>query len=854
MGVIGSLNWTCREAAPTLTCMRPFLFALVALSTLTLDAREVRAARTTTPPVIDGRVDEAAWQTAPVITGFQQQRPDNGAASSQPTEVWLLYDEDALYVGARLHDRKPVTRILGRRDTFLDSDWIGILLDPLYDRRSGNAFFVNPDGVQYDEVISDDDSEDTNWDGVWQSATAIGEDGWSAEMRIPFSQLRFREADRQVWGINFIRWIRTNQEQARLISHPRNVRGFASKFGTLTGLDGVKPRPRIELTPYAVSVAEQSQLVRETDPLNRDRSTRVDGGFDLRWTSRSNLTFAATLNPDFGQVEVDPAILNLSQFELFLPEKRPFFVDGAKLFTFGGIASEPVSPFRIAHPLIFYSRRIGRVPQGNGRVVSEYVDLPDETTIRGAAKVVGRAGSTGFTALGAYTGAEEARFAAGTVRGERTVEPQTAYLASRVTRDLGERSRVGLIVTSALRDTDADTRFLPDRSLVAGTDGYVWFRKRTVLLDWLLASSSVHGDEEAITALQRSPSHSYQRVDATHLHVDPTRRSFDGWGGKLALSRESGTWRYQLLTESYSPGFEINDLGFQTRADIRAAHATATYFDVATRKRTRNNRVTVGRYFLWNQAGERLGSGFAGDTATTFKNYMTLAARGSYSLEAFDDREARGGPLVRKPRGWTGQVIVGTDTRKRVSVSSSYSFGGDDDGGSTSVLSLTTTLRPRPNINVSVATIATNNVVASKWFSTAGGRYLFGRLEDRRLEIAPRVDWTIRRNLTLQLYLQPLAASGTYDDLRELRADSTYSPLSGPVANPDFVFRSMRANGVLRWEIGGASTLFVVWNEGRSDRRLATSTGTFDDFRAVDDVPAENRLMLKVSHRFDLPR
>ncbi len=432
---------------------------------------------------------------------MQQQRPDNGQPGSERTEIRMLFDDDALYVGARMQDRSPVTRLLGRRDTFLECDWLGILLDPLLDRRTGNAFFVNPDGVQYDEVISNDDSEDTDWDGVWQSATSVDGGGWTAELRIPFSQLRIDNRERQLWGINFIRWIKRRQEQDRLFSHPRNQRGFASRFGTLAGLDGIKPRPKVEVAPYVVSSFDQARSVSVLDPLNERRSREVDGGLDLRWKARSNIAVAATLNPDFGQVEVDPAILNLSQFELFFPEKRPFFVEGAKIFTFGGIATEYASPFAVAQPVLFYSRRIGRVPQGNGRVVSDYVDLPDETSILGAAKVSGRLGATTFAVVGAMTQAEEARYSAlGTV-GERVVEPRSGYLALRATRDF-ERARIGGIVTSVTRQNDAATRgFLGSQATVAGVDGYAWFAKRTVLLDYFFAASSIRGSREAITVL-----------------------------------------------------------------------------------------------------------------------------------------------------------------------------------------------------------------------------------------------------------------------------------------------------------------------------------------------------------------
>ncbi|MGZ5440635.1 MAG: DUF5916 domain-containing protein [Thermoanaerobaculia bacterium] len=845
--------------------MRTFLlFLLVTSAVAAQETREVRAVRTQRAPVIDGRLDDTVWADAPLIDAMQQQRPDNGQPGSERTEIRILFDDDALYVGARLHDRSPVTRLLGRRDTFLESDWFGVLLDPLLDRRSGNAFFVNPDGVQYDEVISNDDSEDTDWDGVWQSATAIDEGGWTAEMRVPFSQLRLDNRPEQLWGINFIRWVKRRQEQDRLFSHPRNQRGFASRFGTLAGLDGIKPRPKVEVAPYAVSSFDEARSVSALDPLNERRSRALDGGVDLRWKARSNIVVAATLNPDFGQVEVDPAILNLSQFELFFPEKRPFFVEGAKIFTFGGMATEYASPLTVAQPALFYSRRIGRVPQGNARVVSDYVDLPDETSILGAAKVSGRFGATTFALVGALTQAEEARTSVSGTVGERVVEPGSGYLALRATRDLGS-ARIGGLVTSVTRRNDAATRgFLASQATIAGLDGYAWFARRTVLLDYFVAASTIRGSDEAIGALQRSPAHQFARPDAAHLSYDPKRSTLSGTGAKVVLSRESGMWRYQLQAQSYSPGFDVNDLGFQSRADLRAVHAQGTWLDVATRRATRQNRVTIGRYLVTNQNGDRLGDGLAADSSTTFRNYWGLALRAARVFAAHDDRESRGGPLIRKPEGWSGQITLSTDPRKRISFALTRAAGGDDDGGSTSTLAGTLTLRPRSNVNVSLSATRISNVVASKWVATIpdasatntyGARYVFARLRDERLEIAPRVDWTIRRTLTLQLFLQPFAASGTYDGFKQLaQSGGPYEAFTGSVQNPDFVLRSMRGNAVLRWELRGASTLFLVWNQQRSDRRLELARGALEDFRGVSGVVPDDRFLVKVSHRFDFPK
>ncbi len=555
------------------------------------------------------------------------------------------------------------------------------------------------------------------------------------------------------------------------------------------------------------------------------------------------------------------------------------------------LATAYPSPFRFAHPILFYSRRIGRVPQGNTRLVADWIDTPDETSIRGAGKLVFRTGGGASIALlDAVTGAEYADLLkAGLPTEKRVVAPLTNSVAGRWTRDLGDRARVGALLTAVHRRDELATPFLPSRSLVSGVDAYGWLGDRQVLVDGIVAGSEVAGGRDAITQLQRSPAHQFQRSDAAHLELDPTREVLRGWGGKLSVSREKGMWRWQAQGESYSTGFDVNDLGFFSRADMRAAHATVTWFDVAQRRWTRNYRVTLGRYGSWTQGGERIGNGIAGDVATTFSKYWTTALQGAWYLAALDDREARGGPAIRRPEGWSGQLRVTSDTRKRVWAEAAQTLGADDDGGRVRVTRASVTVRPRPNLSTSIVGTATTSVVGSKWVasvgdSTAAGgvRHVFARLADQRLEIAPRVDWTIRTNLTFQLYLQPFAASGTYRDLKELlapgggyatygRGGSTITRTDNPreysvdpdgpgpaapfvVRDPDFTLRSLRGNAVVRWEVNGATTLFLVWNQQRSAPELATSEGRLADLGRISDVPANDRLLLKVSHRFDLPR
>lgn len=858
------------------------MFILLAVAVPAVGAGEVTATRTSAPPVIDGRVDDEVWALAPEITGFRQQRPDNGEPSSEPVSVRLLFDDDAIYVGAVMtHATNPIVRLLGRRDSFLESDWFGITLDSQLDRRSALCFYVNPDGVQLDEAVTDDTVEDFDWDSVWQSATRVESGRWTAELRIPLSLFRIPSSGGRGWGINFVRWVRARQEQARLFAHPRDQKGFVSRFGTLVGMNGIERRHSLTVQPYATSTAVSDDTVAAPDPLGIGRRTVFDGGADIRWTTPASITVNATLNPDFGQIEADPAILNLSEFELFFPEKRPFFVEGAKLFNFGGVATVYASPYRVTHPLLFYSRRIGREPLVTTPVSSDFVDVPSSTRILGAAKLTARTESgTTFTIIDAYTDDAFARWWSGTGSVRQRIQPATNYFAGRATHDFGSSARLGMLLTSALRDTSGATSTLAESATALGVDGYAYLLDGNLLVDWMVATSRVSGDGAAIRALQTSPAHGYQRPDATHLELDPTRTSLEGWGAKASLSRETGAWRYQVMLQSYSPGFELNELGFHPRSDLSAAHAQLTWLDVKKRRHTRSNRVTLGRYTSRNGDGDTLSNAVTLQYTNTMTNWWTASLTASAARSAIDDRETRGGPALLKPAGWSTQLRLTSNTGAPLWIDLSRNDGGDGHGGSVDFTQLTIGWRPRSNVAAQLSATRSTSVVASKYFGAVpdpaglyGRRHLFGRLEERRIELAPRLDWTITRALTLQLYLRPQTSSGTYTAIGELtRSKGRYAPYGHvtdrgasylvdpdgpgpagpfPVGNPDFTFRSLQGSAVLRWE-AGPTTIFAVWNEGRLAREADPFGAGLPGLDSIGEIPGQHRLLVKVSYRFEL--
>jgi hypothetical protein len=840
---------------------------------------EFRAMRAERAPSIDGDLSDPAWNSAPEITGFIQRDPDEGKPATQQSFVKVVYDDHAIYIGARLDDDGPVTSRLGRRDSELQSDWFRVYLDPHDDHQTGASFWVNPANVQVDMVLYNDGWDDWNWDGVWESATQISESGWTVEMRIPYSQLRFPNRPRHTWGVNFIRRVSRLNEQSGLVYVPKNESGFVSRFAHLTGMEGIKAARSLELLPYAVTRADLSTSVAAADPFNSSPDFFGDVGLDLKYRLTSNLTLTGTINPDFGQVEVDPAVLNLSEFELFFPEKRPFFVEGSSLFEFGRGGSNNNFNINFFPPSFFYSRRIGRSPQGTSNLSYDFLDAPDQTTILGAAKITGKTGN-GWTvaALDALTASEKAWYELESVRGRSEVEPMTNYLVTRIAKDSGEKGRIGFLVTSVNRDLPAELNYLRENAFTGGVDGYWAFGKRDVILEWFAGGTYVSGSEDAIQRTQSSSAHYYQRPDAGHVELDPTRTSLAGYGGRVTLAKQTGKWKYNLQAQSYSPGYETNDVGFLQRADATSTHGVVLYNNPDPWKRTRSRNFWVAHYQNYNWDGDVIGRGTLGDGFTSFQNYSYLCYWGGRNISAYDDRATRGGPVIGRPSTWWAGSCLGSDERKKLSAEIWSEVSGNSEGGDNQSVGLIFNYRPTSNLSVQLRPIYRQQEVFQQYVTTVadpsavatfGNRYVFGEIDQRTFEMGTRVDWTFTSRLSLQLYLQPFIAAGDFHTFKEVErtrsisyrrygqdggstlsydpeANRYFADPDGPGGaagfsfdNPDFKLRSLRANAILRWQFRPGSALYVVWNENRAaeldrgDFRFGRDLS--DTFRADSD-------------------
>ena len=868
-----------------------------AASTHQIAVPEVGAVRLAGSIQIDGRLDEAAWSSAQPATDLKQMEPTDGAPATQRTEVRFLFDEDALYVGARMFDDRGaagVTSRLVRRDGDMASDYISVQFDTYHDHLGSAEFILNPANVKQDYL-----SGDASWDPVWVGEAEIDSAGWTAEMRIPLSQLRFSQSSDQTWGLQVRRMVTRINEVSRWSHWMQTEGGGVSRFGHLTGVEITNSTAGVELTPYVVAQSTNLAPGSSDDPFYHSTEQSYRIGADLKYRLTSNLTLSASVNPDFGQVEVDPAVVNLSAFETFFPERRPFFVEGSGYFGF--------SPFwcnfcsNSSNLGLFYSRRIGRVPQGTGVANdnSEFAEVPDNTTILGAAKVTGRTRSGWSIALlDAVAGQENANLAL--EDGSRTtmeVEPPTNYFVSRIKRDMRQGNLVvGGMATSTYRfmDTDNLQERLTEHAEALGFDTELWWGERTYHFLFGAAMSQVSGDSAAIRRIQSSSARYFQRPDRENGSnglfsdaYDPTSESLRGYGLYTRIAKDAGSWRWELANNVRSPGFEVNDIAFLTRTDYVWTNANLMHRWTTPNRYFRYLEVLGGGQQQFNYDGDLTDRQARISAYTTLPNYWELGSFVIFRAPVYEDRLTRGGPTVKR-EGWTFyQVNFNTDGRKSLSIGTNpgittHPFGTDYS------LNLNLRLRPASNVSLDLGprydisstgyqyVTAEDDPTATAFF---GKRYVFSDLNQRTLAMDTRLNVTFTPTLSLELFAQPFISSGAYTNFKEYAAPRSLELNSyghdigtisstgtgddreyvvdpdgaGPAASfdfddPNFNFRSLRGNAVLRWEYRPGSTLFLVWNQSRSDD---DSFGDFRfdrDRRALFSADANNIFLIKVNY------
>jgi len=853
--------------------------------------REFRATRTTRPPTIDGQLDEEVWSQAQVMSDFTQIDPVEGQPATERTEVRVLYDDHALYVGMRLfdHDTVHLGRRLSTRDGDADADRVTLYLDTMHDHLTGVMFRVSASNVQTDAVLFNDTWDDWSWNAVWESNVSIDEDGWSVEMRIPLSQLRFTSDDKQTWGINVERYIRRRNEGSWLEMVPKKETGRASRMVHLTGLDGLKPSRRLELLPYTAGRAEYVAPASTVNPFNDGSRVFASAGLDMKYGLTSNLTVDATVNPDFGQVEVDPAVVNLSAFETFFEEKRAFFLEGAQIFNnFGRGGSNGNWGFNNSEPQIFYSRRIGRSPQLQPD--AEFADPPTATTILGAAKLTGKT-SRGWSIglLEAITSTEKAPTETAFVRGEAVVEPMTNYAVVRLQRDIGRRAGVGMLATAVNRriTTPLVNETLPDNAYVAGADGYLFLdADRDWAMNFAASGSRVDGSTSAITRLQLAPQRYYQRPDALHLHLDPNATSLSGFSGRVSLNRNSGLVQVNTMLWGVSPGFESNDLGFHSNGDRAGAHGVLIWRNVTPGQWLRDRTIWVAKAYTWNFARELQSDVIGSQARFTFVNYWNAGAATFANRHAPDDRLTRGGPMAMSPRGFDLNGWVNTDDRKRLSLNINAGISDNAAGGWGRSLGVTFNIKPSDRLTLSTGPDWNRSYGYAQYVrsvddptatSTFGGRYVFGGIDQWQLTMTTRANVIFSPHASLQVYMQPLLATGDYSGFKELAQPRTHDflrygtdigslsfdpvtrlytadPDGAGVASPftfqdpDYNFKSLRLNAVFRWEMKPGSNFYVVWTRQQQDLSDPGHFAPARDARAMFTAPGDDIILFKLSY------
>src|SRR5689334_7655849 len=796
-------------------------------------------------PTIDGKDDDAVWRSATPITGFRVFDPAEDAEPSFRTEAKIAYDAQNIYVFTRMFDPHPdsIVSLLSRRDVKTQSEQVKVMIDSYHDRRTAYEFAVNPAGVKRDYYEYNDGVEDISWDAVWDAATRIDSLGWTAEFRIPLSQIRYPRAAEHTFGIMIMRDITRRSERDSWPVYRRSKSGISSQFGELVGLRGLGSPHRLEVAPYVIA---KNSSVSQTAGFGRTQKQTVGG--DLKYGVTSNLTLDATVNPDFGQVEADPAQLNLTAFETFLAEQRPFFLEGTGILAFGGGDGSRM----------FYSRRIGRAPQLSGLVSDPTADVPAATPILGASKLTGRlASGTSVGSLFAVTGREAV--------GPTMIEPQTEYGVFRLSQDFRKgESGVGGILTIVNRQLDDNAAdFLRRQSISGGIDARHRFDNGRYKISGYLAASDVRGTTAAIARTQRNAVHYYNRPDAG-LSYDSTRTSLSGTDMQLRADKVAGVFTYGVFYERLSPGFETNDVGFLAQADQQIAQGYMSWQSSQPRAFWRNASLQLYQFNQFTTAGLPVTNFSELDLYTEFTNRMTFSASlwGDNLSPAYCDRCARGGPALRVTPDVNLLINIGADPRPKVvpTLAAIYTVG---DYGNSTLWRIRpyVTVRARSNLSWELGTRYQRNRNDTQWYDNLGvigsdtTHYLFAHLDQELLSFTSRLNYTATTTLSLQCYAEPFITTGRYFRLREIanpRAasyDDRYRPYEMSTDDASFNIKELHASAVARWEYRPGSTLFLVWTQGRDQEDR--DPGSFlpaRDLRNLFAARPDNTFLIKASY------
>jgi hypothetical protein len=832
--------------------------------------RSYTTTRLTTPkPVIDGKLNDACWQTGEWAGDFTQLLPTEGAKPTQDTKIKILYDDKNIYVAIRCFDTEPskISRKLGRRDE-LYGDITGVNFDSYHDHRTGFEFSVTAAGQKIDLILFNPMAWDMNWNAVWYVKTGLEDSAWVAEYEIPLSQLRYSGNKEQVWGMHVWRWIDRISEESDWEVQSMSGPGMLYAFGELKGIKDIPKSRRIEIMPYAVGKLKTFEKVAGNPFADKGRSWLGNVGLDAKIGLTSNFTADLTINPDFGQVESDPSVMNLTAFETLYEEKRPFFLEGLNIFK-----------FEMGDANLFYTRRIGHTPEYQPELgANDYLKYPDNTSILSAVKISGKtAKGLAVGVLQSLTANENAQLYSGGKTKDVRVEPLTSFTVGRIQQDYKEgNSTLGAIFTSTNRFiSDAYLEGLNRNAFTGGIDFLTQWKEKKYFLDAKLIGSAITGSTDAISNLQLSSARYYQRPDAAHLSYDSKRTQLTGQGGRIKIGKGSGLFRFNEEVVWKSPGLELNDVGYMQMADQVQQETELSYFVNKPVSIFRTYSVGLHQSNNWDYAMNYENSSFFFTTAFEFLNRWGIAPSVHYGTDWLNTRILRGGQAVLIPAIWEGNFAVHTDVSKKffVNLMASKQKAGENHYESSSYVATATVVPYNPlrlSFSLNYAKNQDNLQYVDTKFLTGGTKYLLAHLDQKTLGATFRVDYFITPEISLQYYGSPFASVGKYSEFKEItnaRAKNytdrfqvlqpsllggNYVFGSYSVGNPDFTFNQFRSNLVFRWEYKPGSQLFFVWGNERTGWKNDANTKVGNAITQLKDVASNNIFLIKLSYWFSL--
>jgi hypothetical protein len=834
----------------------------------------------TAKPVIDGKLDDECWKKGTWAGNFTQWIPNEGAKPTYPTELNLQYDDKNLYVAFRAYDGEPkkILRLAGVRDELV-GDIVGINFDSYRDYRTGFEFNITAWGQKVDDIVFNPMNADFNWNPVWKAKVGKEDSAWVAECEIPLSQLRYSSKDDQVWGMHVWRWIARLQEESDWEIQSKTGPGMLYNFGELRGIKGLKKSHRLEIMPYMLGDLKTMKREPGNPFAGKGRVWGGNAGLDAKIGISSNFTVDLTINPDFGQVESDPSVMNLSAFETFYEEKRPFFLEGLTIFD-----------YKFDNQSLFYSRRIGHAPS---RPVTPnevlFVSSPDKTSILSAIKLSGTT-SKGLSVglIQSVTANEFARLSDNDGnRSSVKVEPLTSYTVARIQKGYNAGNTViGGMVTSTNRNIeDKNLESLSTNAYTGGLDLLTHWKDKEFYIDARLIGSFLNGNRKAITALQKSSARYYQRPGATYLEFDTLATVLSGYGGKFMIGKGSkGLWRYSTGVTWLSPGLELNDLGYMNTSDQINQENVISYLINQPVSIFLTYDISLEQFNSWNFDGKYLGSGAHLSFSSGFKNQWSFAANLIYSSKSLDTKILRGGYDMEIPNSLEAFGRAATDPSKKFIGSVSYSYGHKGNNSATNYqLEPGITYRPINNLKIGIAAnymynhdnlqyVTTNN-------SIPGNRYILGTIDQKTFGLTFRIDLNLTPEFSIQYYGSPFVSRGSYSQFKHITDPSAkvygdrfelyndpvisdgkyqlYDYTNGPridysIDNPDFNFHEFRSNLVAKWEYRLGSFIYLVWSTERSGSTNASHASIGDSYKQLRRIFPNNIFLIKLNYWFSL--